>query len=403
MQPLHALFRTALYISFFSLLLFSLAGPAHAEVSAEAGQKLFKQYCASCHGINNKMVGPALKGVTQKRSEKWLLDWIRNNAALRAAGDKDAIAIWEEYGRNEMPQFLSLSDDDIRSILAYVEQGVPAAGAPGAPGAGAEAGAPAAQKTPVILYVIAVVLLAIFLTLVRANRLLRRMTSEALGEPLPQPVPWGQRLRSPKAIAFYGLVAVAVLGFTLADSAIRLGRSKNYTPEQPINFSHELHAGTLQIDCRYCHSSAEKSKVAGIPTVNTCMNCHSAIQQGRTPEGTAEIQKIYAAYENNKPIRWVKIHNLPDHVYFNHAQHVAVGKIECQTCHGPVETMKKVYQHASLSMGWCLNCHRQTEVQFQDNAYYTMFTELHEQVKNNPNFKVTAQMTGADECQRCHY
>ncbi|MCS6917051.1 MAG: c-type cytochrome [Chitinophagales bacterium] len=402
MQRLHDPLRYFLSFLFpFLLTLFLIPIAAQAEVSVENGQKLFKQYCASCHGINNKMVGPALKGITQKRSEKWLIEWIRNNAALRAAGDKDAIAIWEEYGRNEMPQFLSLTDDDIRSILAYVEQDVPA---PGAPAAGQGTAPVAADKqSPVLLYVIAVVLLAIFLTLVRANRLLRRMTAEALGEPMPEPVPWSRRIRSPKAIAFYGLVAVGLLGFTLADSAIRLGRSKNYTPEQPINFSHELHAGTLKIDCRYCHSSAEKSKVASIPSVNTCMNCHSAVQQGRTPEGTAEIQKIYAAYENNKPIQWVKIHNLPDHVYFSHAQHVTAGKIDCQTCHGPVETMKKVYQYASLSMGWCLNCHRQTEVQFQDNAYYTLFTELHEKVKSNPDMKVTAQMTGGDECQRCHY
>ena len=237
----------------------------------------------------------------------------------------------------------------------------------------------------------------------RTNTVLKRLAYERIGEELPEERPLLSRLKTKRAIAFYVIAGVFLLGFTLADSAMRLGRSKNYKPVQPIAFSHELHAGINQINCLYCHSSAEKSKIAGIPPVSTCMNCHKAIQQGESEAGTAEIQKIYAAFDKNEPIEWVKIHNLPDHVYFNHSQHVAVGKIACQTCHGPVETMPELYQFTSLSMGWCINCHRQTDVQFGSNNYYSMYTELHEDFKSGKIDKVTAEMMGGTECQKCHY
>src|ERR1043165_2495275 len=198
---------------------------------------------------------------------------------------------------------------------------------------------------------------------------------------------------------------------TMTDSAIRLGHSKNYQPTQPIAFPHSLHAGIAQINCLYCHAGAEKSKTAGIPPVSTCMNCHKGIQAGQTDAGTAEIQKIYAAYNNYKPIQWIKIHNLPDHVYFNHSQHVAVGKIACQTCHGPVQEMDQVYQFESLSMGWCINCHRQTQVQFASNGFYSMYAGMQEQLKkdsvmypyDSTKLKMTEARMGGTECQRCHY
>jgi hypothetical protein len=301
-----------------------------------------------------------------------------------------------------MPSFTSFTDDDIKSILAYIAA-PPVAAAPAAPQAtGGTAGAPAAE-TSVWLYIILAALAVIFFMLIRANRTLKRMSIAKDGQPVPEEMPWARRLRSPKAWALYALILVFLAGWTITDSAIRLGHSKNYTPVQPIAYPHDLHAGTLQINCLYCHSGAEKSKVAGIPTVGTCMNCHKAVQQGESEAGTAEIQKVLAAYENNRPIQWVRIHNLPDHVYFNHAQHVAVGKIECQTCHGPVETMKEMYQFSSLSMGWCLNCHRETEVNFQGNEFYSMYTELHEKVKQDTSYAVTEAMVGGTGCQKCHY
>ena len=142
------------------------------------------------------------------------------------------------------------------------------------------------------------------------------------------------------------------------------------------------------------------------------MNCHKAVKQGPTGE-TEEIAKIYAAVgwdaEDQKytgeeePIEWVRIHNLPDHVYFNHAQHVNVGGLECQTCHGPIEEMEEVYQFAPLSMGWCINCHRQTQVQFANNDYYDIYTKYHEDLKNGSLDQVTVETIGGTECQKCHY
>lgn len=389
------------FLASIFILLFLVPFSGYAEVSAAAGEKAFKQYCTSCHQINNKLVGPALKDMHTRRTEEWLIKWIRNNSALRATGDKDALAIYAEYNKNEMPSFLSFTDDDIKSIIEYVkvQSAAPATQPGAAPGT---EGAPADQPS-FWLYIVVGVLVVITFLLMRTNTVLKRLAYEKIGEELPEERPLLSRLKTKRAIAFYVIAGVFLLGFTLADSAMRLGRSKNYKPVQPIAFSHELHAGINQINCLYCHSSAEKSKIAGIPPVSTCMNCHKAIQQGESEAGTAEIQKIYAAFDKNEPIEWVKIHNLPDHVYFNHSQHVAVGKIECQTCHGPVETMPELYQFTSLSMGWCINCHRQTDVQFGSNNYYSMYTELHEDFKSGKIDKVTAEMMGGTECQKCHY
>ena len=125
------------------------------------------------------------------------------------------------------------------------------------------------------------------------------------------------------------------------------------------------------------------------------MNCHSSIKTE-----SDEIQKIYAAVENNEPIQWVRIHNLPDLAYFNHQQHVSVGNIECQTCHGPIEEMDVVYQYAPLTMGWCINCHRDTDVSAKGNAYYDNLVELHEAKSKEP---MKVEDIGGLECAKCHY
>lgn len=391
-----------LLISLFSAKLF-------AQVNALAGEKLYKQYCTQCHKaapFNTVVVGPALKDVHKKRSEDWLIKWIRNNAALRAAGDPEAIKIYQEFGRNEMPAFTSFSDDDIKSILAYIAN-PPVAPPPPPPPPGGEP----IEQPSVWLYLVVVSLIVIIIMLLRANKALKRMALERDGQPVPEEIPWSRRLRSTKAYFLYGLIVVFILGWTFTTSAIRLGHSKNYQPRQPIDFPHTVHAGISQINCLYCHSGAEKSKVAGIPPVSTCMNCHKGIQEGESAAGTAEIQKIYSAYNSNKPVQWIKIHNLPDHVYFNHSQHVSVGKIACQTCHGPVEEMEQVYQFSSLSMGWCVNCHRQTQVQFSQNGFYSMYAGMQAQLKKDSvlfpddtsKLKITEEMMGGTECQRCHY
>jgi hypothetical protein len=203
-------------------------------------------------------------------------------------------------------------------------------------------------------------------------------------------------------------------------------------PKQPIFYSHKVHAGINQINCIYCHSAAEKGRHAMIPSTNVCMNCHMQINEytgaeahplvtleGTKVDGTAEIKKLYEFagwdpakkdYKRDangqvmaKPVEWVKIHNLPDHVYFNHSLHVVSGKIACQRCHGNIEEMDEVYQFADLSMGWCINCHRETNVQFADNNYYSIFQKYHDEIKAGTRTEVKVSEIGGLECQRCHY
>jgi hypothetical protein len=141
---------------------------------------------------------------------------------------------------------------------------------------------------------------------------------------------------------------------------------------------------------------------AGIPPASVCMNCHSQVKEGKRT-GKKEIEKIYAAIKENKPIEWIKVHNLPDHVYFNHAQHVNAGKLDCAECHGDVAQMDQVAQVKDLSMGWCIDCHRTKSVQFATNKFYQQYKKLHEKFEKGEIKKVTPQMLGGDECQKCHY
>ena len=133
----------------------------------------------------------------------------------------------------------------------------------------------------------------------------------------------------------------------------RIGIHQGYAPNQPIAFPHNIHAGDNKIPCLYCHYAARTSRHAGIPPASVCMNCHSLLERQ-----TAEIEKLKEALQLQRPIRWIKVHNLPDFVYFNHSQHVLSG-VTCQRCHGPVERMERVEQVAPLTMGWCLDCHRE--------------------------------------------
>lgn len=198
-----------------------------------------------------------------------------------------------------------------------------------------------------------------------------------------------------------GVIGLLALLWWIDFARTQVGIHQNYMPEQPIYFSHEIHAGNYEIDCQYCHTGAGIGKNAWVPSVNVCMNCHKAIQ-GIDAGGdysaaeaefyTGEIAKVRQHYEEGKPIEWVRVHNLPDHAYFNHSQHVVVGKVECQTCHGPVEEMGEVYQFAQLDMGWCINCHRDTQVD----------QNLYEEIM--PDWEVeTVEDIGGTNCARCHY
>ena len=186
------------------------------------------------------------------------------------------------------------------------------------------------------------------------------------------------------------------------ETAVNLGRSQNYQPDQPIKFSHKVHADGNQIDCMYCHHTADESKQANIPSTSLCMNCHMVVREG-THSGKFEIAKLVKAYEEGRSIEWVRIHKLPDHVFFAHAQHVGAGKLDCTECHGDVKSMDILKQQNDLSMGFCLDCHRKTKVDFT-NAYYNgMFEQIHKEFAEGKRDSVTAAELGANECAKCHY
>ena len=391
-----------------------------SNVHAQDGKALFSANCASCHAINKRLTGPALAGVEDRWPDKKLLhQWIKNNAAVLKSGDKYANDLYNEYGKVQMNLFPTLSDKDIDAILGYIKTEAGKNNQPTPPG-----GPVTDSGDNTLLFGILTLILAIIaFTLLQVNSNLRKMADDKEGIPALEPVPFW---RNKVYIAFVTIVLFLVGGFYTVRGAINLGRSKNYQPEQPIYYSHKVHAGVNQINCMYCHVGTYQGKQATLPSVNVCMNCHMAINEykgekiynaeGAEVNGTEQIQKLYkyAGFEYGKPwdaskakpIEWARIHNLPDHVYFNHAQHVNAGKVQCQTCHGEITKMDEVYQFADLSMGWCINCHRETKVQFKDNGFYSIYEKYHEGLKNGSIDSVkgiTVEKIGGTECQKCHY
>ncbi|HVI48900.1 MAG TPA: c-type cytochrome [Chitinophaga sp.] len=386
------------------------------------GKATFQQNCASCHNVHKKLTGPALKGVEDRWPDKKLLhQWIHNSAAVLASGDKYANDLFNEYNKTAMTAFPALSDAEIDDILAYIKvEGAKEPGVKPAAGGQAEGTQEKGSDNSLLFGIITLVLAVVALILMQINSNLNKLASDKDGVPTPEPIPF---YKNKTYIALGILVLFMVGGYFTINGAIGLGRQKDYMPEQPIFYSHKVHAGINQINCLYCHAGAEKSKHAMIPSENICMNCHKAIKEYAGPElftaegkkvnGTAEIAKLYdyvgwdpeaGKYTKpGRPIEWTKIHNLPDHVYFNHSQHVVAGKQQCQTCHGAITEMDEVHQFADLSMGWCINCHRTTKVQFADNNYYSIFEKLHQDIKDKKIDSVTVEMVGGTECQKCHY
>jgi mono/diheme cytochrome c family protein len=374
------------------------------------GEALYKVNCASCHYMDRKFTGPALQGV----SERWpdtanLYAWIKNSQAFLQTGDEYANALYKEYNNSVMRSFPALSDGDIADILQYIEEWQPPVVAETVGvGAGEEKGG----SDNTLLWIILIALVAITFIVSRASRYLERMVAERYEEHVPEPIPFYRRKGMRPVLTLIMLAGVCLLGYVTYDGATALGRQEGYMPDQPIAFSHEIHAGINKINCKYCHVGVEKGKSAVIPSLNVCMNCHYSIREGAI-SGTAEISKIYdyvgfdpdenAYTGDSKPIEWVRIHNMPDHVYFNHAQHVKVGGIDCQVCHGQVEAMEVVYQAENLSMGFCINCHRETEVQFTENEFYAGYDELHRKLHDGEIDAVHVSDIGGTECQRCHY
>ncbi len=419
------------------LLTFSSSLFAQIDAStgdADAGKALFKANCAACHKLYKRSTGPALYDVVQKYDEdyEWLGKWIRNSTALIATGDARANAIFEEFNQTPMNTFEGLSDADVSNILAYTNTELvdPCVANPELcnPNKNTEGGGEGVSNN-IILAILGLVLLLLVAVLYIVNNTLKKF-AQAQGIAVAD-----EEERKPLWKSFIEnqfLVLVSVI-FLLLGSAYfaygwmsQVGTDQGYAPVQPIHFSHRIHAGDNEIDCKYCHSSARVSKTSGIPSLNICMNCHKSIGEVAGAEAKdnssvnadydkafydKEIQKLYAATGwdeatqsytgDTKPVEWVRIHNLPDFAYFNHSQHVSVAGVECQKCHGPVEEMEIMEQHAPLTMGWCINCHRETNVNVEGNEYYT---KIHEQLSKKYGVeKLTAAQMGGLECGKCHY
>lgn len=400
-------------------LLLTMLSP---EISfAQDGEALFKANCASCHKPDANYVGPMLKGSRDREPEKgWVYKWIRNASSM-ANTDPYAIQMKEQYGGIIMTSFPDMTDAEIDAILDWADAYAPAGAAPD----GTPAAAPAKSNNTILYALLTLILIIVAFVLLQVNSNLRKLSDEQEGIDRPEPVPF---YRNKAYLLIFVIVIFISIGYFLVEGAMGLGRQEGYQPEQPIYYSHAVHAGVHQISCLYCHGGAQDSKHATIPSVNVCMNCHTSVSEytgeplvrpdGTTVDANAEIQKLYEyagwnpetqTYDKpGKPIEWVRIHNLPAHVYFNHAQHVNVGQVACQTCHGEIQKMDEVYQFSSLSMGWCVNCHRETNVQFNDdkgngNQFYSIYEKFHEDIKNNKYDSITVERIGGTDCAKCHY
>ena len=415
----------SLFASNFLLSLCFTLNLTAQEPDIAKGKSLFNANCASCHKLNKKLIGPALKGVSAKYEKEWLYTWIKNSAAMIKSGDERAVAIYEEYNKVAMNSFTQLSNEDIDNILAYTDYVPPK---PEAPVSGAPVGENVGSSpvNDIVLVLLSFILIVLIVLLLLINKTLKNLIPE--NDNLDKNKIDPKRIPIWKAFVqnqFLVLVSVVVLLLSSAYFAygymLQIGVDQGYMPIQPIHYSHKIHSGDNQIECQYCHSSAKKSKHSGIPSLNVCMNCHENIadyngeedlEKGYTKDFyTNEIKKLYKAVgwdENSQsytgdvePVKWVRIHNLPDFVYFNHAQHVTVAGIDCQKCHGPVEEMEILYQHSPLTMGWCINCHRETNIKVKDNEYYT---KIHEELSKKYGVKeLTAAQMGGLECGKCHY
>jgi cytochrome c551/c552 len=416
------LYRTC-FRSVFAFLIVLLSGNFTASAAPD-GKALFMSNCASCHNPLKDATGPALQNIDKSFPNKeWGYKWVHNSSALVAAGDPTAVAIFNKFNKTQMTSFPQFSTEDIDAILKYVDEyKAPVAAAPTTAGGATET----TESNGWVYTFITLLLLVVVMILWRANQALRRAANEKEGIPNEKEIPL---YRSKLVIAIVSIVIFILAGYWLVNGAIGEGRQQNYQPLQPIFYSHKVHAGVNQINCLYCHAGAEKSRQAMIPSSNICMNCHKQINsysgeplhnaEGKEVNANEQIQLLYkyAGWNPEKkdynrdangkilatPIQWVKIHNLPDHVYFNHSQHVKVGQVQCQRCHGQIQEMDEVYQFAPLSMGWCINCHRQTEVQFTNNNYYSIFEKYHEELKSGKRTGVTEAEMGGTECQKCHY
>jgi mono/diheme cytochrome c family protein len=388
------------------------------------GKESFNTNCAACHKLDAKATGPALRGVGAKYDKAWLYKWIHNSGDLIKSGDAQAVKVFEENNKVPMTAFPQLSEADIDNIIAYTMEAKAVAAAPvvgeKVPGTDANAGG---ISNDVILGALSLVMAILIVMLFLVNNVLRKVASANGIEVAPKeptmPI-WKAFVKNQFLVLVTSIFLLLASAFFVYGYLMQIGVDQDYAPIQPIHYSHRIHAGSNGINCNYCHSSARVSKNSGIPSLNVCMNCHKNIAEVSDTTATAEyskafydkeIDKLYKAVGWDKvnqkytgitqPVKWVRIHNLQSFVYFNHSQHVTVGGIACQTCHGPVQTYEIQKQFAPLTMSWCIDCHRKTEVKMEGNDYYT---KIHEQLSKKYGVeKLTAAQMGGLECGKCHY
>jgi mono/diheme cytochrome c family protein len=408
-----------------SIFVFSTLKTVAQTGDAAVGKTVFTSQCASCHSLTAKVVGPPLEGVVSRWDDAAMLrKWIRNYQEVLDAGYPRAKEIIN-YAPTNMQIFgSSLKDADIENVLAYISSYVPPK--PETPGPG---GKPEGDGQGAIIFgIVSLILAIIALILMQVNSNLKKLSDDKEGIMRPEPVAF---YKNKFYIALGAVIFFVIGGYFIAKGAIGLGRQKDMEPVQPIFYSHKVHAGLNQINCLYCHGGAMEGKQASIPSVNVCMNCHKQISEyvkgpklfdanGNEINGTNEIHKLYeyagvdpknpGAFDPTKAksIPWTRIHNLPDHAYFNHSQHVNAGKQQCQTCHGEITAMDEVKQFSELSMGWCINCHRQTNVNFNydstsGNKFYSIYEKFHNDIKAGKMDSVKVENIGGLECQKCHY
>jgi cytochrome c2 len=415
-----------------------------------SGEKIFKANCASCHNMEKNLTGPALKGILDRApSEEWIYKWVRNNNTLRASGDAYANKIFKDWNGAAMNVFEWMSDEQLSDVVTYITTytgKTESADSSGPKLIDCEEKEP--EKDYSTLYLIfGIVLLSLLIIAIFSgiNRSLKNAKAIQDGLEPEEPKTFYEAVGdfAVNRKKSFGLIVIAIV-LTLAkigwDYLSTIGVSggngfektenvQNYKPTQPINFRHDIHVKQNQIDCEYCHSGVLETKHAIIPSANVCMNCHAAVNEAHC-SGEEEIKKIYEhtgwdpnkmAYlhadgkyydvpREDKPIKWVKVHNLQDFVYFNHAQHVVVGGLECKSCHGDMENMGVAQQYAPLTMGWCIDCHRKTEINTElkysgkpNNYYIELHDQFKESWKHKADFNFTVEKIGGLECGKCHY
>ena len=404
----------------FLLILFFITCNLTAQ---SEGEQIFKSNCAACHSIGQgKLIGPDAK------------EWLNSD---RFTSTDDPIATLIKYVQNpaafgvlQMPA-QALTADEIKTVLTYVNDYVPEEKTASVEEISIE---DEGVSSDLILFIFIGVLFVLVLILTSVKNSLKESLSQPT-ESVSESVINFVMINRNKFVLGFALF-ITTLSFAY-DLMMGIGVVEEYQPDQPIKFSHVIHAGENGVDCNYCHSSAKKSAHSGVPSANVCMNCH-AVVKGNDDEAKKEIGKIWDAFGLDvktddfdwskineydlKPIEWIRVHNLPDHAYFNHAQHVTVAGLECQQCHGNMQEktvgqvatsleLNKIeynisddieFDHPTLTMGWCIDCHRQKEVNMEENDYYT---EMHEKLKHTHGEEegFTVDMIGGLECGKCHY